>query len=114
MPCSLANASMAAYFARFFGSVFWISWSRANTGCSGSRTFFAPSPLNFDSTAEVLSWVMTWSGRIVTKSFAWTSHPRVSPTACACVIFSMTVWAMIVLRERPEGRGAAPARRRSR
>src|SRR5271165_2150050 len=90
MPCCAANASMLRYFARFDGSVFWMSWSAVNTGCEGSCTFLAPMALNFFITAEVLSCVITWSGRIDRKSPARSG--RLGPSAmCVCEIFSTIV-----------------------
>ena len=40
----------------------------ANTGCAGSAIDVAPICLNFGITAPVLSCVITWRGRIETKS----------------------------------------------
>src|SRR5690348_5620735 len=50
-------------------------------------------PWNFFMTAEVLSWVMMWYGRMETKSPARSG--RLGPSArCACAIFSTTVWSI--------------------
>src|ERR1039457_4618163 len=50
-------------------------------------------PLNFFITAEVLSWVITWSGRMERKSPARSG--RLGPSAMwACAIFSTMVWPM--------------------
>src|SRR5262245_19518287 len=91
MPCSRAKASIARYFARFSSVVFWMSWSRQKTGSLGSTTRFAPIDLNFFMTGEVLSWVMTWRGRIETKSPARTGRPFGPAVMWAWVIFSTTV-----------------------
>src|SRR5450755_3029821 len=42
-------------------------------------------------TAAVLSCVMTWRGRIETKSPARTTAPAASPSACRAAIFSTSV-----------------------
>src|SRR5271166_2966841 len=90
MPCSRANVSMLRYLARFDSSVFWMSWSTVNTGCAGSCTCLAPMALNFFITAEVLSCVITWSGRIDRKSPA--RNGRLGPSViCVCEIFSTIV-----------------------
>src|SRR6266550_6313232 len=63
----------------------------ANTGCAGSAMVVAPICLNFGITAPVLSCVMTWRGRIETKSPARTTVPGASPSACRAAIFSTSV-----------------------
>ena len=60
----------------------------------GSAIRSAPMLRNLASTALVLSWVMTWRGRIVTMSPARTSWPGDRSTACAWTIFSVMVWLM--------------------
>src|SRR4029453_12951380 len=51
----------------------------AKTGCAGSAIDVAPICLNFGITAPVLSCVITWRGRIETKSPARTTAPGASP-----------------------------------
>ena len=104
-PCSLANASILRYLPRFSSEVFWMSWSRANTGWRGSARLGAPIALNLEITAEVLSWVITWRGRIERKSPA--RRGLSGPSArCACATFSTTVWPIATsLRSRREARG---------
>src|ERR1700746_1844889 len=63
----------------------------ANTGCAGSAIAVAPICLNFGITAPVLSCVITWRGRIETKSPARTTVPGASPSACREAIFSTSV-----------------------
>src|SRR5438876_328019 len=63
----------------------------ANTGCAGSAMAVAPICLNFGITAPVLSCVITWRGRIETKSPARTTVPGGSPSACRAAIFSTSV-----------------------
>src|ERR1700719_1259104 len=63
----------------------------ANTGCAGSAIDVAPICLNFGITAPVLSWVITWRGRIEIKSPARTTAPFGSPSACRAAIFSTNV-----------------------
>src|SRR3977135_2142072 len=53
----------------------------AKTGCAGSAIAVAPICLNFGITAPVLSCVMTWRGRIETKSPARTTVPAGRPAA---------------------------------
>src|SRR5512135_3371285 len=70
-----------------------MSWSRANTGWRESWTCFAPMAWNFFMTAEVLSWVITWRGRMEMKSPVRSG--RFGPSArCACAIFSAMVCPM--------------------
>src|SRR5271166_2094852 len=84
---------MLRYFARFDSSVFWMSWSAVKTSCLGSCTRLAPMALNFFITAEVLSCVITWSGRIDRKSPARSG--RFGPsTMCVCEVFSTIVCPM--------------------
>src|SRR5205814_8593466 len=63
----------------------------AKTGCEGSAIVVAPICLNFGMTAPVLSCVITWRGRIETKSPARTTVPAGSPSACRAAIFSTSV-----------------------
>src|SRR5437763_6416418 len=63
----------------------------ANTGWAGSAIAVAPICLNFGITAPVLSCVITWRGRIETKSPACTTVPGASPSACRAAIFSTSV-----------------------
>src|SRR5438067_1667569 len=63
----------------------------ANTGCAESAMAVAPICLNFGITAPVLSCVITWRGRIETKSPARTTVPGASPSACRAAIFSTSV-----------------------
>src|SRR6266480_6594199 len=63
----------------------------AKTGCAGSAISVAPICLNFGITAPVLSCVITWRGRIETKSPARTTLPAGSPSACLAAIFSTSV-----------------------
>src|SRR5207247_11109998 len=63
----------------------------ANTGCAGSAIDVAPICLNFGITAPVLSCVITWRGRIETKSPACTAVPGASPSAWRAAIFSTSV-----------------------
>jgi hypothetical protein len=51
------------------------------TGCAGSAIDVAPICLNFGITAPVLSCVITWRGRIETKSPLRTCVPGASPSA---------------------------------
>ena len=89
-PCSLANASIFRYLARFSSDVFWMSWSRAKTGWCGSARVGAPIALNLEITADVLSCVITWRGRIERKSPA--RRGRSGPSAmCAWATFSTIV-----------------------
>src|ERR1043166_4876588 len=53
----------------------------AKTGCAGSAIDVAPISLNFGITAPVLSCVITWRGRIETKSPLRTFVPGASSTA---------------------------------
>ena len=46
---------------------------------------------HLEMTGPVLSWVMTWAGRIVTKSPALTALPCGQSTACFWTTFSMYV-----------------------
>src|SRR5205807_1983472 len=82
---------MFAYFSRFLGVTFWMSWSMANTGCAGSAIAVAPIWLNVGITAPVLSCVITWRGRIEMKSPARTTVPAAGPSACRAAIFSTSV-----------------------
>src|SRR6266481_1458335 len=70
----------------------------ANTGCAGSAIAVAPICLNLGITAPVLSCVMTWRGRIETKSPARTTPPGASPSACRAAIFSTRVRPISILR----------------
>src|SRR5439155_10106927 len=63
----------------------------AKTGCAGSATAVAPICLNFGITAPVLSWVITWRGRIEMKSPLRTTVPGASPSAWRPAIFSTSV-----------------------
>src|SRR6476469_6339591 len=63
----------------------------AKTGCAGSAIDVAPICLNFGITAPVLSCVITWRGRIETKSPLRTCVPGASPSACRAAIFSTSV-----------------------
>src|SRR4029453_8816948 len=63
----------------------------AKTGCAGSATTVAPICLNFGITAPVLSWVITWRGRIEMKSPLRTTVPGASPSAWRPAIFSTSV-----------------------
>src|SRR6266571_5409133 len=63
----------------------------ANTGCAGSAIVVAPICLNFGITAPVLSWVITWRGRIEIKSPLRTTLPGASPSAWRAAIFSTSV-----------------------
>src|SRR6266705_3011558 len=63
----------------------------ANTGCAESAIAVAPICLNFGITAPVLSCVITWRGRIETKSPLRTCVPGASPSACRAAIFSTSV-----------------------
>ena len=81
IPCSRAKASIAWYLARLPAELSWTLWSSVNTGWAGSATRVAPIDRNLDSTALVLSCVITWRGRIVTMSPARTSWPDARSTA---------------------------------
>src|ERR1700681_1837991 len=71
----------------------------AKTGCAGSAIAVAPICLNFGITAPVLSCVMTWRGRIETKSPARTTAPAARPSACRAAIFSTSVRPIILLKK---------------
>src|SRR6059058_5682044 len=75
-----------------------MSWSIAKTGCAGSAIFVAPICLNFGMTAPVLSCVITWRGRIETKSPACTAVPGASPSAWRAAIFSTSVRPISILQ----------------